>query len=166
MKKRLIAGICAALLICLVGAAHVLAAGAEGLAKNSLPPGRESRFEGVSGGMVSGQMPAMPEGTEAMMPARMGGGPNGFGKELTDEQKAEMETARAEREEKLNAFTNALSDEQKALYQAMIPDQPSEGGEKPDKSAMRAKREAFMASLTDAQKTAYQELEPIHMWKR
>jgi len=104
---------------------------------------------------------------------------------LTDEQKAQMKSAREEYKEKLDAFVNSLTDEQKALYDAMRPgrakfDRParrdhtkfdratntdrSDGRQRRYKSdeaavtVMKEKREAFIASLNDNQKAAYDEI--------
>ena len=88
---------------------------------------------------------------------------NGFHRELTDEQKAQMGDFRKQREEKLEAFINSLSSEQRALYDAMTPAKPVEGKQpvKPDDAAvkdMKQKHEAFIASLSESQKAAYDEL--------
>lgn len=94
------------------------------------------------------------------------GAERGFGagtqKELTEEQKVEMEARRAQQQEKLDAFVATLTSEQKALYDAMKPTATKgQTKEKPDETAMaaiKASEEAFIASLTDAQKAQYEEL--------
>jgi len=143
MRKKLAACICVALLVCAIGAAQVLAAG-----------------------------PALRGKTPGERPEGMPDKANGFHRELTDEQKTQMEDARKQQEEKLDAFISSLSSEQKTLFEAMMPAKPTEGQmpdkntdgwqpAKPDGAAMedmKQKREAFIASLSESQKTAYEEL--------
>ena len=108
-------------------------------------------------------------------------------KELTEEQKQELETMRAQEQAKLEAFKATLSEEQLAAFNEMTPikqagekvqtkanadmtakstrrhQEPTEE-QKQEHEAMReqmqAKREAFEATLTDAQNQAYSELFP------
>ena len=94
-------------------------------------------------------------------------------REMSDEERAKMEAAIAEREEKLAAFVLSLTAEQKALFEAMAPQmvKPEEGQQpvKPDEAimaAMKTNQEAFSASLSEAQKTIYDELFGKSLGKR
>ena len=135
MRKRLMTCICLALIVCTIGASQVYAAAGSVLRGKTLG----ERPEGI------------PDAA------------NVFHWELTDEQKARMEDVRIQREEKLNAFINSLSSEQKSLYDAMMPAKPIEGQQrsKPGDAAMneiKQKQEAFLASLSESQKAVYEEL--------
>jgi hypothetical protein len=97
----------------------------------------------------------------------MGGTPGGLRKELSDDEKAQIEAERKLHEEKREAFINSLTEAQKALYEAMAPQiaKPAEGQppappDKQEVQSMKEKQEAFIASLTEEQKTAYDELFP------
>ena len=171
MKKRLIAIVCVATLVCSIGVTQAFAMGPRGGMPGGMPEGMErpafgERPEGMPERPARGERPeGMPEKPDGMQGERFGGRHGGKFGGMTDEQKAQMEAARAEREEKVNAFLASLSDEQKALYNDMMPQftKPTEGQSpaKPDESAMQAmkeKQEAFVASLTEAQKAAYDEL--------
>ena len=80
-----------------------------------------------------------------------------------DETKADMEAMRVQYEEKMNAFTAALTESQKSDFEALKPAQPAEGQQpaRPDEAvmaAMKEKHEAFITSLSESQKAAYNEL--------
>ena len=98
------------------------------------------------------------DATSEAMPFR---GRGFHGQELTEEQKAAMETAMAERKAKLDAFTSKLTTEQKALYDAMTPVEKKRPER--DTAAMEAKKaemEAFIAVLTTEQKALYDAMHP------
>ncbi len=84
--------------------------------------------------------------------------------ELTDEQKAQMETERAEREAKLEAFSEGLNDEQKVLFDAMQPEKSTDS-ERPERdetaiAEMKAQHDAFVATLTEEQKALLEAAQP------
>jgi len=151
MRKDLLAVIGAVVLICFIATASVLAATSTGTGANTA--GQPS----ATGQQLDAN--GMPGGSDGICKGMMGKD----GQALTDEQKAQMEAARAQREEKVNAFVATLNDDQKALYDAMAPVKPADGQKqaKPDDAAlaaMKEKQDAFVASLTDDQKTTYNEL--------
>lgn len=86
-------------------------------------------------------------------------------RELTDEEKAQIETAQAQREEKLSSFIQSLTDEQKTLFESINPQM---GKSSEDKmtfkqgdtavTAMKENMETFIASLSETQKTLYDKL--------
>ena len=141
MKKRFMAGIGAAVLVCSLCAAQAFAAtGTAQATSNNTTTAAGQSF----GGWGMGARGGMPQN-------------------LTDAQKAQLQADQAQRDEKLQAFVDTLSSDQKALYDAMTPAKPADGQQpaRPDDAAMatmKANRDAFVASLTDTQKTAYDEL--------
>ena len=154
MKKRLVAVISTAVMVFFIGSMPVLAARDGDFSMNNAPPAM---------GQLFGEMP---NGIREGMPGAYGG----LRKELTDEEIAQIETERIEREEKISAFVETLSSEQKNLYDAAVPTQtekqqferPSQGQPtKADETVIAEilqKRDAFVASLTESQKATYLEL--------
>ena len=106
MKKKVIAGAVVVLLMCALGVAQALAAGAAPAAGESAPPG----------------WPAFVENGE--MPGGRHGAMFGWNPDMTDEEKAEMEAgmeaAMVQREEKLKAFIESLNDEQKVAFNELF----------------------------------------------
>lgn len=118
------------------------------IGKDNLTDTQKSALSGTFGGKGGGHR----------------GGMRG-GAALTDEQKAAMETNRAEREAKVAAFKATLSAEQLAAYEQAFgsvdgTDKPQADREqmKAGREARQAQRTAFEATLTSEQKTAYDEL--------
>jgi len=164
MKKRLAAGVCAVIMALSVGTVQAFAA-------------RGNFWQG-------GNPPEWKQQGERPEGKRGAQGKRGVPGELTEAEKAQIEAAKFQREEKLQAFINSLSKEQKALFEAIAPVKFSEtkpqfvkpeNGKptsKPDAATMKAMREereaamkamkenkaAFISSLTESQKAAYDEL--------
>lgn len=79
---------------------------------------------------------------------------------MTAEQQAQMEAKRAERQAQEDAFTAMLTQEQKAAYEAMRPQQTQDRTQpvKPteaERQAYKAMRDTFVATLNDTQKAAF-----------
>ena len=148
MKKRLFAGLMAAVLICSIGVMNVFAA--DGAKER--PPGGFGGKHGLSFKKdFSDEEKAQMEATRAQHKEKM----ESFVNSLTSEQKA---------------LYDAMTPERPAMVEGSVPpERPQKADRSADgqrhhkfdeaaMTAMKEKREAFIASLTDEQKTAYDEL--------
>ena len=138
----------------------------------SLTEEQKAAFDELFGGISSTPDAAEPGfGGRPQFRHKGGGGrenpgaPGGLRRELSEEERTQMEAARLQCEEKLATFLQTLSSEQKALYEAMTPqiDKPA-AGQPPARldenafAAMKEAREAFIASLSEMQKALYDEI--------